>query len=66
LKRVVIDVGSSHFWDITGINALDRVVLKFRHHDIPVEIVGLNEASASLVEKLGTHNKEGVGLASGH
>ncbi|WP_404286943.1 SulP family inorganic anion transporter [Microvirga sp. RSM25] len=66
LKRVVIDVGSSHFWDITGINALDRVVLKLRHHDIPVEIVGLNEASASLVEKLGTHNKEGVGLASGH
>ena len=66
LKRVVIDVGSSHFWDITGINALDRVVLKFRHHDIPVEIVGLNEASASLVEKLGTHNKEGAGLASSH
>jgi sulfate permease, SulP family len=41
-------------------------VLKFRHHDIPVEIVGLNEASASLVEKLGTHNKEGAGLVSGH
>jgi len=66
LERVVIDVHASHFWDITGINALDRVVLKFRNHDIPVEIVGLNEASATLVERLGTHHKEGAELASGH
>ncbi|MFC1460194.1 SulP family inorganic anion transporter [Microvirga arabica] len=66
LEKVVIDVTASHFWDITGINALDRVVLKFRHHDIPVEIVGLNEASATLVEKLGTHQKEGASLAAGH
>jgi SulP family sulfate permease len=66
LDKVVIDVTASHFWDLTGINALDRVVLKFRHHDIPVEIVGLNEASATLVEKLGTHQKEGAKLAAGH
>lgn len=66
LEKVVIDVHASHFWDITGINALDRVVLKFRHHDIPVEIVGLNEASATLVDRLGTHDKEGAKLASGH
>ncbi|WP_457089463.1 SulP family inorganic anion transporter [Microvirga sp. P5_D2] len=66
LEKVVIDVHASHFWDITGINALDRVVLKFRRHDIPVEIVGLNEASATLVDRLGTHNKEGAKLASGH
>jgi SulP family sulfate permease len=66
VKRVVIDVRDSHFWDVTGINALDRVVLKFRHQDIPVEIEGLNEASATLVDRLGTHNKEGAGLASGH
>lgn len=31
-----------------------------------MEIVGLNEASATLVEKLGTHQKEGAGLAAGH
>jgi sulfate permease, SulP family len=66
LTQIVIDVHASHFWDITGINALDRVVLKFRHHDIPLEIVGLNEASSTLVDKLGTHNKEGAKLASGH
>jgi SulP family sulfate permease len=66
LRRVVIDVRHSHFWDITGINALDRVVLKFRHHDIPVEIVGLNEASAGMIERLGTHHKKGAALPTGH
>ena len=57
---------ASHVRDITGLNALDRVVIEFRRHDIPVEIVGLNEASSTLVDKLGTHNKEGAKLASGH
>ena len=67
LAGVVIDVEKSHFWDITGINALDRVVLKFRHHDIPVEIRGMNTASATLVEKLSTHDKAGAVQATpGH
>ena len=30
LKGVVIDLQAAHFWDISAINALDRVVLKFR------------------------------------
>lgn len=64
LTRIVIDLHASHFWDITAINALDRVVLKFRHHDIPVEIVGINEATASMIEKLATHDKVGAGAAT--
>jgi SulP family sulfate permease len=67
LKGVVIDLHASHFWDITSINALDRVVLKFRHHRIPVEIIGLNEASASMIERLATHDKAGASAATlGH
>lgn len=58
LKGVVIDLHASHFWDVTSINALDRVVLKFRHHEIPVEIIGMNEATTSMVERLATHDKE--------
>ncbi|WP_445502192.1 STAS domain-containing protein [Microvirga sp. G4-2] len=53
-EGIVTEVHAFHFWDIIGINALDRVVLKFRHHDIPVEIAGLNEASATLLP-LGAH-----------
>jgi SulP family sulfate permease len=63
----VIDLHAAHFWDITSINALDRVVLKFRHHNIPVEIIGMNEATATMVERLATHDKEGSVLAKpGH
>ena len=67
LTSVVIDLQASHFWDISSISALDRVVLKFRHHGIAVEVVGMNEATASMVERLGTHDKEGAVLgAPGH
>ncbi len=65
LKAVVIDVHAAHFWDITGINALDRVVLKFRHHGVTVEIVGMNEASQTLVDRLALHDKPGAQLPSG-
>ncbi|MDP4593925.1 MAG: SulP family inorganic anion transporter [Beijerinckiaceae bacterium] len=58
LKGVVIDLSASHFWDISSIGALDRVVLKFRHHEIPVEIIGMNVATATMVERLGVHDKD--------
>jgi SulP family sulfate permease len=64
LAGVVIDLQASHFWDITSINALDRVVLKFRHHGVPVEIIGMNEATATMVERLATHDKAGATFAS--
>jgi SulP family sulfate permease len=67
LKAVVIDVHAAHFWDISGINALDRVVLKFRHHNLPVEIIGINEASQTMVDRLAVHDKPGAALpVSGH
>jgi SulP family sulfate permease len=67
LRGVVIDVRAAHFWDITGINALDRVVLKFRHHDVPVDLIGLNEASQTMVDKLALHDKPGAtASAIGH
>ena len=50
---------------LTGINALDRVVLKFRHHGVAVEIVGMNEASQTLVDRLALHDKPGVVLPAG-
>jgi SulP family sulfate permease len=65
LNSVLIDVRSAHFWDLTGINALDRVVLKLRHHGITVEIAGMNAASQNLVERLAMHDKPGAGLVAG-
>ncbi len=66
LARLVIDLSAAQFWDLTAVNALDRVVLKFRHHGVPVEIVGMNAATRTMVERLATHDKPGAALASGH
>lgn len=66
-KEVRIDVGHAHFWDITAIAALDKVVFKYRRMGVKVEVHGLNEASATLVDRFAEHDKqEGVPSLSGH
>ena len=57
VPAVRIDVGSAHFWDISAVAALDQVVLKFRRDGTAVEVVGLNDASATLVDRFGLHDK---------
>lgn len=60
LQKVVIDVSQAHFWDLSAVGALDKVVLKFRRDGAEVEIIGLNEASATIVDKLAIHDKPGA------
>jgi SulP family sulfate permease len=50
-KRVRIDLTAAHLWDVTAVAALDGVVGKLRRHGIAVEVVGLNQASAVLVDR---------------
>jgi SulP family sulfate permease len=57
IDHVVIDVSQAHFWDLTAVGALDKIVLKFRREATEVELRGLNEASATLVDKLAVYDK---------
>ncbi|MEC4802966.1 MAG: SulP family inorganic anion transporter [Jaaginema sp. PMC 1079.18] len=57
LEKVTIDLTHAHVWDQSAVAAIDKAVLKFRRHGAEVELVGLNEASATLVDKLATHDK---------
>lgn len=57
LDRVFIDVTHAHFWDVSAVAALDKVVLKFRRGATDVELVGMNEASATIVDRLAIHDK---------
>ena len=67
IDLVKIDVSRSHFWDITAISALDKVVLKFRREGTEVEVIGLNEASATMIDKFATHDKDGADdILAGH
>lgn len=60
VDRVVIDVSQAHFWDLTAVGALDKVILKFRREGTEVEVRGLNEASATIVDRLAIHDKPGA------
>ena len=57
VDKIVIDVHRAHFWDITGVAALDKVVIKLRREGADVSIIGLNEASETLLDKFAVHDK---------
>lgn len=61
LDRVVIDVSRAHIWDISSVQALDMPVLKFRSDGAEVEIVGMNQASETIGDRLAIHDKPSAG-----
>ncbi|MDZ7851094.1 MAG: SulP family inorganic anion transporter [Halomonas sp.] len=56
VEKVTIDLSRAHFWDITAVQALDRIVIKFRREGTEVEMIGLNEASATIVDRFAVHD----------
>jgi SulP family sulfate permease len=67
IDKVVIDLTQAHFWDISAVGALDKVVLKFRREGTEVELIGLNEASATIVDRFGVHDDpDAVDKLMGH
>ena len=60
IEKITIDVRGAHIWDISSVDALDMVVLKFRREGAEVELVGLNDASETIVDKLAIHDKPGA------
>jgi SulP family sulfate permease len=57
VEKVCIDVSRAHFWDITAVSALDKAVLKFKREGAEVEVIGLNQASATMVDRFAVHDK---------
>lgn len=64
-RDVTIDVSAAHFWDISGVGALDTIVARLRRDGRQVRVVGYNHASADIVDRFALHDKTGVemGLA---
>ena len=57
VEHVTIDLTDAHFWDITSVSALDKAVIKFRRDGAEVQLIGMNEASATIVDRFGVHDK---------
>ncbi len=57
IGKIVIDLTHAHFWDLSAVDALDKVVIKFRREGADVELIGLNEASSTIIDRFGVHDK---------
>ena len=66
VEQVRIDVSDAHFWDLSAVGALDRVILKFRREGVEVELAGMDEASRTLVDRLGVADKPDAEKLLGH
>ncbi|WDR02546.1 SulP family inorganic anion transporter [Devosia algicola] len=60
IERAKIDVSNAHIWDLTGVGAIDMAVLKFRREGVEAQIIGMNEASTTIMDELATHNEPGA------
>lgn len=58
--KVTIDVSAAHFWDISGVGALDKIVNRLRRDGREVDVVGYNRASADIIDRFGLFDKTGV------
>ncbi|TWK04666.1 Bicarbonate transporter BicA [Bacillus licheniformis] len=56
-KKVILDFSEAHIWDDSAVAAIDKVVLKMKEQGIDVDLIGLNESSWKLVEKLATYDQ---------
>jgi SulP family sulfate permease len=56
VETVVIDLHRAHFWDITSVSSLDKAVLKLRRQGAEVKLIGLNEASSTIIDRFGVHD----------
>lgn len=57
VSKVVIDVHLAHFWDLSAVHALDTAVIKLRREGADVEVIGLNDASETIIDRFGIHDK---------
>lgn len=63
-RPVTIDVSGAHFWDISGVAALDKIVARLRRDGSNVTVIGYNRASADLVDRFALHDKTGFELGA--
>ncbi|OYX06051.1 MAG: sodium-independent anion transporter [Caulobacter vibrioides] len=55
--RVEIDMSDAHLWDLTGVAAVDKVVYRYRRQGAQVQVIGMNDASQTLVDRVGKSDK---------
>ncbi|MCA1030363.1 SulP family inorganic anion transporter [Bacillus timonensis] len=58
-KFIEIDFSQSHVWDHSAVTAIAKVVAKYQKQDKDVQIVGLNEESKLIIDRVGITSPSG-------
>ncbi|MFA9460098.1 SulP family inorganic anion transporter [Thiohalorhabdus sp. Cl-TMA] len=66
IHNVVLDLRKVSLWDSSAVDAIDKVVGKFRRRGMEVEVLSPSGSSGELHDRLALHDKEGVELGAGH
>ncbi|MEN2768948.1 SulP family inorganic anion transporter [Ornithinibacillus xuwenensis] len=67
VEEIKLDLTNAHIWDDSGVGAIDKVVQKYHQNGTKVEVVGLNDESTKLVDKLANYKKPGgLDKVAGH
>jgi len=65
-RRVESDMTQAHLWDVTGAGAVDKVVFRYRRQGAEVDLIGMNEASTTLIGRIGQHDKTHLPQGANH
>jgi SulP family sulfate permease len=63
-EKILIDMTGAHFWDISAVAALDKVVARLRRDGCEVAMLGYNSASADIIDKFALHDKTGFEIGA--
>ena len=67
VEQVTIDLRGAHIWDLTSVGTIERALAKFRNNGVQADLVGMNEASATIMERISSKSAAGDAAASaGH
>ena len=59
VKEIDLDLTHAHLWDDSAVGAIDKIVIKYHQQNVKVNLIGLNQESQQLINKLAVHDKPG-------
>jgi SulP family sulfate permease len=58
IQHIKIDLTHAHLWDGSAVAAIDKVIFRLRASGHEVELLGMNDASKTIIDRLALHDKQ--------
>ncbi len=55
VKRITLDLSKATIWDLTAVNTIDKIILKYIREGIDVDVSGLNAQTAKMMQQYSIH-----------